>query len=140
MKTYRPPKNTLFLWQTRIVVMLTIIIAAFSWVWFLTPYFLIIVATALFVFLFFALFYLPRYFKNYSLNVCDNALIIKSGVFVLHERIMPNPRLIYTERYCTPLSRIFSVSGLVLHATRAATFTAELRDSDITEILKGMAQ
>ncbi len=140
MKTYRPPRSTLLLWEIRNVVMLTIILAALSWVWVLNAYYWVIVLIALLVFLFFAVFYLPRYLKNYSLTVCNNAVIIKSGVFLLHERIMPNPRLIYTERYRTPLARTLSLSGLVFHATRAATFTAELTDSDINEILKEMAR
>lgn len=140
MKTYCPPKSTLFLWQIRIVVMLTIVLALVSWVWYVNAYFIIVAAALCALCLAVAFLYLPHYFKHYSLTLCDNAVIIKSGVFVRHERIMPAPRLIYTERYRTPISRALGVSGLVLHATRAATFTAELRDTDIAEILKEMSR
>ncbi len=140
MKTYHPPKSTLFLWQIRIVVMLTTLLALVSWVWFLTAYFLLIAAFLALLCLAFVFLYLPQYFKNYSLTLSDNAIIIKSGVFVHHERIMPAPRLIYTERYRTPIATAFGVSGLVLHATRAVTFTAELSDFDTSEILKEMSR
>lgn len=136
MKTYHPPKSTLFIWQIRVVVMLTLFLALLSWVWFLTSYFLLIAAFLTAICIMLALLYLPKYFKNYSLSMTNNAIVIKSGVIVQHERVMPTPRLIYTERYRTPLARAFGVSGLILHATRAATFTAELSDADITEILK----
>ncbi len=140
MKTYCPPKSTLFLWQIRIVVMLTLVLALISWIWYIPSCFLIVAATFSVSCMAIAFLYLPYYFKRYSLTVCANAIIIKSGVFIQHERIMPTPRLIYTERYRTPISRAFGVSGLVLHATRAATFTAELSDADITEILKEMSR
>lgn len=140
MKTYHPPKSTIFLWQMRFVVMLTVLLALVSWIWYINSYFIIFAIVLSILCVTVTFLYLPLYFKRYSLTICDNAVIIKSGVFVRHERIMPSPRLIYTERYRTPVSRAFGVSGLVLRATRAATFTAELSDADITEILKEMSQ
>ncbi len=140
MKTYHPPKSTIFLWQMRFVVMLTALLALVSWIWYINSYFIIFAIVLSILCVTVTFLYLPLYFKQYSLTICDNAVIIKSGVFVRHERIMPTPRLIYTERYRTPVSRAFGVSGLVLRATRAATFTAELSDADITEILKEMSQ
>ncbi len=140
MKTYHPPKSTIFLWQMRFVVMLTVLLALVSWIWYINSYFIIFAIVLSILCVTVTFLYIPLYFKQYSLTICDNAVIIKSGVFVRHERIMPNPRLIYTERYRTPVSRAFGVSGLVLRATRAATFTAELSDADITEILKEMSQ
>ena len=140
MKTYHPPKSTIFLWQMRFVVMLTVLLALVSWIWYINSYFIIFAIVLSILCVTVTFLYLPLYFKRYSLTLCDNAVIIKSGVFVRHERIMPSPRLIYTERYRTPVSRAFGVSGLVLRATRAATFTAELSDADITEILKEMSQ
>ena len=140
MKIYYPPKSTLFLWQTRTVVMLTLLLALVSWVWYVSFYFIITCVLLSVLFLSIAFLYLPHYFKHYSIELGKNAIIIKSGLFVRHERIMPTPRLIYTERYRTPVSKAFGLSGLVLHATRAATFTAEFSDTDIDEILKEMSR
>lgn len=140
MKTFSPPKSTLFVWQIRIVIMLTTVLALVSWIWYIPMYFLIIAIAFLIFCIAIAFLYLQSYFKSYSLTICENAIIIKSGVFIRRERIMPTPRLIYTERYRTPVSRALGLSGLVLHATRAATFTVELSDTDISEILKEMAQ
>lgn len=140
MKTYHPPKSTLFLWQIRVFITLIIFIAVTSWIWFLTPYFTIIAAVAVLFTAFVSFFYLPRYIKKYRITVDKNALILYSGVFVSHERIMPYPRLVYTERQQTLLSKCFGVSGIILHATRAATVTLELSNKDIAEIMEAMVE
>lgn len=84
--------------------------------------------------------YIPNYFKAYSISLSQNALIVKSGVLLKTERIMPEPRMLYAESYHTPLSKAFGLSGLMLRASRAATFCAELKEKDINEILKEMSR
>lgn len=142
MKTYKPPKRTVLLWQIRIGIMSTMLCAVvvviktkFSYSFFAVDILILIlfsVATGL------VFWYIPTYFKNYELTQGNNLLIIKSGVFLRHERIMPEPRLIYTKRYRTPLSRVFGLSNLLFRATRAITIGAEFCDKDIDEILKEM--
>ncbi len=140
MKTYHPPKNTLFLWQLRVFIALMLFIAVTSWIWVLTPYFTVIAAAAVLVAAFFVFFYIPKYIREYSITLGENALILKSGVFVHHERIMPYPRLVYTERQQTLLARGFRVSGLILRATRAVTITIEFGNRDVAEILEAMSE
>lgn len=143
MKTYSPSKNTSVLWQIRTGIMLTALCGAglfislkFKYVFFAVN---ILILTLFLGGLGLIFWYIPTYFKHYELSVGNSALIIKSGVFIRHERIMPEPRLVYTQRYRTPLSHAFGLSGLLLRATRAATFSAELSDCDIDEILKEMS-
>lgn len=142
MKVYCPTKNTVILWQIRVVVMSTILCAAAVYVSFaikMKLFLAVAIISAIFTLKALLVFwYIPIYFKGYELAINENALIIKSGVILRHERIMPEPRLVYTERYRTPLSRVLGLSGLLLRATRAATFSAELPDAYIDEILKEM--
>ena len=144
MKTYTPPKNSVLLWQIRISVMLTS--TAFV-LFYATRVFslgfqmlLLIEGVLCLVGIVLVFAYIPTYFKRYAISICDNAFIIKSGVFLTHERIMPEPRMIYAERYYTPLSKVLGLSGIILRASRAATFCAELSDKDINEILKEMSR
>lgn len=139
MKIFKPPKNTLILWQIRIFVMISALLLVFAWVWLFADVFLIVAAVGAAVWLFLAFFYLPKYLKSYSIVISGEAMIIKSGVFIKNERIMPNARLIYAEHYRTPLSRCFGLSGLILRATRAATFTMELELSNINEIVEAIS-
>lgn len=131
---YRPPKKTLLLWQLRVAVAFVVFAAIISWLWFLTTYSTYIVIAAAIVAVAVVFAYLPQYIKRYDITLSENALIIKSGVFITHERIMPYPRLLYTERLRTPLAARFGVSALVLKATRTAAVMLELNDADIEEI------
>lgn len=139
MKIYYPPKNTLFLWQIRLNLLLVLVLLLNLWIFAFSSVFLGIFIFLFAVSLFFTVFYFPKYFKNYSLTLKENALILKSGVFVLRERIMPYPRMVYAERRQTPISKILGVTGLILHATRAATFTVEFGNNDVFEIMEAIS-
>ncbi len=138
MKTYTPPKRIVWIWALRSVVILIILIFITMWVWFLTPYFAAVVYIAVLLALVFNVLYLPMYLKHYSITVSNSAIVIKSGVFIRHERIMPIPRMVYAERVQTLFARAFSVSALALKATRAITLTLELDSKDIDSILEDL--
>lgn len=140
MKEYIPPKKTLHIVQIRVFIALALLVAITSWVWFLTPYISVAIAVALVIAVVLNFIYLPIYFKNYSLSVNENAIIIKSGVLLRHERIIPFPRLVFAERQKTILARAFGVSSLILRAARAVSFTAEFSDKDIEEILGAVSK
>lgn len=144
MKIYTPPKNTTLLWQIRIGIMLTVfnIVLYAAVKLFGINFHICAVAAAVLILIGIILIfaYIPSYFKAYSIELSENALIIKSGVLLKTERIMPEPRMLYTESYHTPLSKAFGLSGLMLRASRAATFCAELRATDTNEILKEMSR
>lgn len=136
MKIYNTPKSTLKLWQTRLFLVFAALCLLTGWVWFLTLYFSIVIISAFIITVFFNYIYLPLFFKNYSVEVGRQAIIIKSGIFIKHSRIMPFPRLLYAEHIITPIARMFSVSALLLHATRVSVFVFELDKSHIKEILE----
>ncbi len=138
MKTYTPPKKIIWVWALRSVVILIVIIFITMWVWFLAPYFGLVAYIAVLLTLAFNVLYLPMYLKHYSITVSNSAIVIKSGVIIRHERIMPIPRMVYAERVQTLFARAFSVSALALKATRAITLTLELDNRDIDSILEDL--
>ncbi|MBQ6816459.1 MAG: PH domain-containing protein [Clostridia bacterium] len=138
MKTYLPPKSTLIVWQIRVTVLLALLVAVLYW--FIADYFLVLFCVSLVLAVVFNLIYFPAFLRCYSISVNQNAIIIKSGVFIKHERILPFPRMIYAEKQQTLVAKAFSVSALVLRVARAATLTVELKDNDIAEIMKAVAK
>lgn len=140
MKVYKPNKRILIMWHLRTCLVLLAVSLLTLWVWFLTVYFSIVIGAAIFLAVVFNFVYLPLFFKSYSLTVDENAIIIKRGVIIKRESIMPQPRLVYAEQITTPLARMFSVSAIAFRATRAVTVTAELDKSDIAEILEVVAR
>lgn len=138
MKTYLPPKSTLIVWQIRVTVLLALLVAVLYW--FIADYFFVLLFVSLVLAIVFNLIYFPAFLRCYNISVNQNAIIIKSGVFIKHERILPFPRMIYAERQQTLVGKAFSVSALVLRVARAATLTVELKDSDIAEIMKAVAK
>lgn len=135
MKTYTPPKKILILWHIRSLILLIMLSLITLWVWFLTVYFAIVIGVAVLLMAVLNFIYLPLYLSRYSVTVSSEAIVIKSGVIIHREQIMPIPRMVYVQRLTTPLARAFSVSALSLRATRAMLITLELKKSDIEEII-----
>lgn len=137
--SFRPPKKTLLLWQLRLMAILVVFIAVTSWLWVFAKYLTYIIITAAFIAGLLAFVYLPKYVKTYSITLRQKALIIKSGVFITHERIMPFPRLLYTEQLQTPLAASFGLSALLLKATRSAVVVIEINKADIEKIIEAIS-
>ncbi len=138
MKVFKPDKSTVFLWQIRVLIITALLSLITGSVKFFVSFFAYFSVVIALLGVIIAFLYIPKYFERYTIMVSRNALIIKSGIFLKHERIMPNPRLIYIERYFTPLSKAFGVCGLILHATKAATVTAEMKTADIEKIMEAI--
>ena len=79
--------------------------------------------------------YLRFYFKKYCITVDKGAIIIKSGVIIRTERVLPTPRLIFAESFTTPFSRFLGLSLLSLRAIKVNLITAELTSAEIKSIL-----
>ncbi len=79
--------------------------------------------------------YLRFYFKKYSITVDKGAIIVKSGVIIRTERLLPAPRLIFAESFTTPLSRLLGLSQLSLRAIKVNLITAELTKAQTKSIL-----
>lgn len=140
MKKYTPPKRVLFVWYLRSAVLLGILSLLTLWVWFFTVYFSIVIGIAIVIAVLFNFAYLPVFLKSYSITVDKNAVIIRRGVFIKRESVMPQPRLVYAEHITTPTARLFSVSAIAFRAARAVTLTVELEKEEVREILEVIAE
>lgn len=137
MKAYFPSKRTKLLWQIRVTAVGVVLIGITCFIRPLRLYFWAVAAVVL-LSTASVLAYLPFFLKNFKLSLCENALIIESGVLIRHERVMPYPRMLYTEQRKTPLAGRLGVSSLVFRATKAAIFTPEFQDTDVCEILEAL--
>ncbi len=95
----------------------------------------ILIITAVICFLSAVIVYLRLFLKKYSITVGRNAIIVKSGVIIKTERVLPLPRLIYAERFTTPLSRLMGLSQLSLRAVKVNIITAELEKESVEKIV-----
>ncbi len=87
-----------------------------------------------------AFYYIPRFYRSYTVEVNENALIVSRGVFIRRRYIMPCPRLIYFERTQTIISRIFGLYFVRVHAARARLTVPGLTREDalrLTVLLSG---
>ena len=81
------------------------------------------------------LFYLPRRLRRHRITLNENAVMVQRGVFIRMTYVMPYPRLIYAQRYSTPLGRLFGLAGIRLKAARGALTLPLLEESDLKAIL-----
>ncbi len=80
--------------------------------------------------------YLPLYHRAWRMTADKNAVEVQSGVIIRVNRIMPYPRVIYTECYATPLGRLLGLEGIVLKAARTKLFLPELKRQEIKKIIR----
>ncbi len=133
--TFTLKKKTLRLWQVRTGAV-TLIVAAAILIFFGTARYSVISASAVAVLGVAAtLVYLPLYYRGWRLTVGDGAVEVESGVIIRVNHIMPNPRMIYTNCYATPLGRLMGLEGLVLKAARGRLFLPELDREQTKKVL-----
>lgn len=138
MKRQVLPKKTLFLWQIRVVMLTTLLIAVcirFNNV----LSFLNIVAWVLGVLcLLVVIWYLPTFFKGYELLFQNEAVIINYGVFIKFSHIMPYSRLIYAQTFATPLARLMGLTAFSLKAARSRVIIPEVILPDALKVLDSL--
>ena len=122
------PKLTKRLWQIRLGVLLFAlngVIAFFTvfTLWMLIPISVLLSLEALFIFL-----YIPRFFRDYEIEVKDGAILVHYGVIIKTTRIMPYARLVYVGGYSTPLSRREGLTGISVKAARGVLFLPEIEE------------
>ena len=142
MKIYYPPKKTLYLyWVRSICVFLAIAVITYL-VGSLTEYiaFVYILAAVTVLLCLFDFLYIPLFLKSYQVKINETAVIVKSGIIIRHERIMPSPRMVYVEKIQSPLGRLFGLSALAVRAARAVTPIIELDMNDVFEITQNIGQ
>lgn len=134
--TFTLKKKTLRLWQVRTGAVTLIVVAAIL-IFFGTARYSVISAAAMAVLGAAAIFvYLPLYYRGWRLTVGDGAVEVECGVIIRVNHIMPNPRMIYTNCYATPLGRLMGLEGLVLKAARGRLFLPELDREQTKKVLE----
>ena len=140
MKEYTLPKKTTFLWQIRIIL-LTFALAAlclyFSGIFsFLSvAAFALIIAGVLIAFV-----YIPLFFNSYKIILSNDAVIVKYGVIIKNDHIMPYKRMIYAQSYQTPVARLLGVAAVRLKAARSYLSVAEIDKKSVQAIIDFLAE
>ena len=140
MKENTLPKKTVWLWMVRIVVITFILVAG---CFYLTPLFspLKIAAIVIGILgLIIAFVYLPFFFKSYKIILSNDAVIVKFGILIKAEHIMPYKRMIYAQSFETPLARLLGVAAVRLKAARSYLLVAEIEKESAKAIIDFLAE
>lgn len=136
MKTYALPLKTLLLWRIRTSA-LTVILLLIC-IYLPLPFDWTLIISSIILFLFSATFfwYLPKFIKSCRITFANDSVIIKRGVIVENTHILPFTRLIHTQSVQTPLSKLFSLTTVLLKAARFRIFIPELSESDAKSLIR----
>lgn len=137
MTEYTVPITAVRLWRIRLIIIG--IFAAFicGALAALTPVIVPVITCAVFsaLGLFLFIFYIPRLHKSYRIILSEEAVVLIRGVFIRHQYIMPCPRMIYAERFRTPLLAALHIQGVRLMAARARLTIPALSLRDAEDVL-----
>lgn len=117
MKEYRISKRALLLWETTALLCAVVLFCAIllvfvpgTWLWYL----LLWLDGALYVLT--AFLYLPLYYLSFSYRVSERELLSHSGVLFPKSRILYRTRIAFVTLTRGPVSRLFGLSTLTVHA------------------------
>ena len=79
--------------------------------------------------------YLPRLVKSYRVVFTDEAVTMSRGFFIRRQYLLPCPRLIYAEKFSTPLSTLWG-----LRAARGQLTIPALDKPDVEDFLERLNQ
>ncbi len=140
MKVNTLPKKTILLWQVRLVIT-TFVLAALCFYFSELLTYLKIAAVVIAVLgLLVTFIYLPFFFKSYKIILTNDAVIVKYGILIKIDHIMPYKRMIYAQSLQTPLARIFGVAAVRLKAARSYLFVAEIENESVQSIIDFLAE
>lgn len=143
MKTVKEnslPKKTTWLWFIRIIVITFILVALCLY---FTPLFTPLKIAAIVIGilgLIVAFVYLPFFFKTYKIILSNDAVIVKYGILIKVEHIMPYKRMIYAQSFETPFARILGVAAVRLKAARSYLLVAEIEKESARAIIDFLAE
>lgn len=140
MKENTLPKKTTYLWMVRIVIITFILVAACLYFSQLFSFLKIVAVIIGILGLILTFVYLPFFFKSYRIILSNDAVIVKFGIFIKVEHIMPYKRMIYAQSYATPLARILGVAAVRLKAARSYLFVAETEIESVQAIIDFLAE
>lgn len=138
---FSSPQKTVILWQIRA----TVTAALFVFVFFrlcikISTYFIIGVAVCAGVWAAAVFWYLPALIHSFKADISAAGIVIKRGVIVKTERIMPETRLVFVKVAATPLSLIFGLKTVSFLAAKARVSTFELKSGDAERIISFIKQ
>ena len=84
--------------------------------------------------------YLPIFFKKYKIVLTNDAVVVKYGIFIKTEHIMPYKRMIYAQSFETPLARKFGIAAVRLKAARSYLLVAETEKQSVEAIIDFLAE
>lgn len=134
------PKRTSWLWFVR-VIFITFILVALCF--YFSPLFspLKIVAVIIGIIgVILAFIYLPFFFRTYKIILSNDAVIVKYGILIKVEHIMPYKRMIYAQSFETPLARILGITAVRLKAARSYLLVAEIEKESAQAIIDFLAE
>ena len=134
------PKRTTWLWFVRLILITFILLAL---CYYFSPLFAPLKIAAIIIGilgLLLAFVYLPFFFKTYKIILSNDAVIVKYGIFIKVEHIMPYKRMIYAQSFETPLARILGVTAVRLKAARSYLLVAETEKESAQAIIDFLAE
>lgn len=140
MKENTLPKKTTILWQIRVIVV-TFILASLCL--YFVPFFSFLKVAAIVIAVLgvlIAFLYLPFFFKTYKIILSNDAVIVKFGIIIKLEHIMPYKRMIYAQSFETPMARIMGVTAVRLKAARSYLLVAEIEKESAQSIIDFLAE
>lgn len=140
MKENTLPKKTTILWQVRFVVITFVLVALCLYFSTLSVYLKTVAIVIGFLGFLITFVYLPFFFKSYKVILTNDAIIVKYGILIKVDHIMPYKRMIYAQSFETPLARIFGIAGVRLKAARSYLFVAETEKVSVQTIIDFLAE
>ena len=134
------PKKTTWLWLVRIVVITFILVAVCLYFSSLFSFLKIAAIVIGVLGLVLSFVYLPFFFKSYKIILSNDAVIVKFGIIIKVEHIMPYKRMIYAQSIETPLARLLGVAAVRLKAARSYLLVAEIEKESAQAIINFLAE
>lgn len=134
------PRRTTWLWFVR-VILITFIFSMLCL--YFEPLFSLLKIAAIVIAILgviLAFVYLPLFFKTYKIILSNDAVIVKYGILIKVEHIMPYKRMIYAQSFETPLARILGVTAVRLKAARSYLLVAEIEKESAQAIIDFLAE
>lgn len=101
----------------------------------LSPLFYVLTSFLFAIFLFAVFYYIPCFIKTTVICVSKEGVVVKYGVFIKTEKIMPALRLIYVETHQTLLARAMGLCAVSFLGAKVRITTPEMPLSDAEKII-----
>jgi membrane protein YdbS with pleckstrin-like domain len=134
------PKKTTWLWILRILLVTFILVALCLYFTSLFSFLKIVAIVIGVLGLITSFIYLPFFFKTYKIILSNDAVIVKFGIFIKVEHIMPYKRMIYAQSFESPLARVLGVAAVRLKAARSYLLVAEIEKESARAIIDFLAE